>query len=289
MFDPLESYEHSELDLSIGKIKLIHSIYRAPTRVLCLHGWLDNRASFLPMMPYLQDLEYVAIDIIGHGESAHRGVNSLNHYINYVRDIKLILDALGWNQCHLLGHSMGGGIGLLAASALDERIQSLAMIDILQPITRTEKDAPEMLRTALKQFSNWDQHQQKIFPSLEAAVKARLRTSPFVQTEESARLIMQYATEPVAGGYRLRSDARLSFRSPIMLNQKRVNAFIQAVQQPVLVIGATEGLLQNQKNCKQTTALFKNIKTQFIKGGHHVHMDNPVDTSATYLKFLKQL
>ncbi|MCK5896918.1 MAG: alpha/beta fold hydrolase, partial [Cocleimonas sp.] len=175
IFNTLKPYKHSELDLSIGKIKLTHSLYRAPTRVLCLHGWLDNRASFLPMMPYLQDIEYVAIDIIGHGESAHRDVNSLNHYINYVRDIKLILDALDWDQCHLLGHSMGGGIGLLAASAFEKRIQSLAMIDILHPTTRTEKDAPEMLRKALSQLTNWDKNQQKIFPSFEAAVKARLR------------------------------------------------------------------------------------------------------------------
>jgi pimeloyl-ACP methyl ester carboxylesterase len=240
-------------------------------------------------MPYLKDLEYVAIDIIGHGESAHRDVNSLNHYINYVRDIKLILDALGWDQCHLLGHSMGGGIGLLAASVLSERIQSIAMIDIFHPSTREEKDNPEMLKAALSQFANWDKNQQKIFPSLETAVKARLGASPFVQTEENARLIMQYATEQLASGYRLRSDARLAFRSPIMLSQKQIHAFIRSVHQPVLAIVATRGMLQQQQNFDDTVALFNNIETQFIKGGHHVHMENPAETSLAYLKFVEQL
>lgn len=280
--------QNKTINLSIGKIKLIHSEKRAPMRILCLHGWLDNHASFLPILPHLQDLECVAIDMVGHGESAHREINSLNHYIDYVRDIKLIMDALGWDQCHLLGHSMGGAIGLLAASALGDRIQSLAMIDILHPSSRKEEDGPKMLKKALNQFSNWDQTQQKVFPTLALAVRARLAASPFPQSKENARLIMQHATEKVATGYRLRSDARLAFRSPLMMSQAQLEMFIKAVEQPVLAILASDGLVHKFQHKDDTLALFQSIQTRNIKGGHHVHMENPREVSVAYLDFLKQ-
>ncbi len=284
----MNTEEPRELDLPIGKIKLFYHANSTPVKVLCLHGWLDNRASFLPIIPYLQDLEYAAVDMIGHGESAHREVNSLNHYINYVRDIKLILDGLGWERCHILGHSMGGSVGLIAASAYPERIQSLAMLDVLHPARRSAEESPEMLRKTLQQFANWDNKRQKVFPSLDAATSARLQASPFPQTRKNARLIMQYATEKVATGYRLRSDARLNFRSPIMLNSEQVNAFIKAAKQPVLAILATQGIVQRDHEINKSLKLFRNIQTHHLEGGHHFHMEKPEETANIYHSFLAQ-
>ncbi|MEO8000969.1 MAG: alpha/beta fold hydrolase, partial [Arenimonas sp.] len=41
-------------------------------KILCLHGWLDNAASFVPMMPMLEKYNVVALDMAGHGGSQHR-------------------------------------------------------------------------------------------------------------------------------------------------------------------------------------------------------------------------
>ncbi len=59
---------------------------------------------------------------------------------------------------------------------------------------------------------------------------------------------MEYATKKTKQGYTLLSDARLNFRSPLMLSQEQVEAFIQAVEQPVLAILATQGIVQNRQD-----------------------------------------
>ena len=39
--------------------------------VLALHGWLDNAASFVPMLPWLSGLDLLLLDLPGHGHSSH--------------------------------------------------------------------------------------------------------------------------------------------------------------------------------------------------------------------------
>lgn len=285
----MNHYHEFYLDLPVGKLRALRNGRSSKTRVLCLHGWLDNRASFLPMLPYLDSLECVAVDLPGHGESAHRSADSLLHYVDYVRDIKLILKALDWSDCHLLGHSMGGSLSLIAASTLAESVKSLAMIDSLHPLSREPDQSPAMLRRALQQFTGWDPLRETLFPSLKAAVRARLKASPFPQSEASARLIMQYATEKTSAGYRLRSDARLNFRSPMMLSPEQIEAFISAVSLPVLVILGKQGIIQHRRTAIDSLSLFQNVRHQIIEGGHHLHMDDPAQVAELYLAFLDTL
>ena len=239
------------------------------------------------MLPYLDKVECVAVDLPGHGESHHRDASSLLHYVDYIRDIKSILDALGWEHCHLLGHSMGGSLSLIAASAIPDTVHSLTMIDSLHPLSRRPEQGPEMLCRSLQQFTNWDPHRETIFPSINAAVKARLKGNPFEQTEASARLIMEYATEKVATGYRLRSDARLNFRSPLMLSPPQTEAFISAVKQPALVVLGEQGIIQHRGPASETLKLFPNVQHMTIQGGHHVHMEAPQQVATRFLEFIR--
>ena len=44
--------------------------------LLCLHGWLDNAASFAVLAPLLQGSHVVAPDLTGHGKSARRSADA---------------------------------------------------------------------------------------------------------------------------------------------------------------------------------------------------------------------
>jgi pimeloyl-ACP methyl ester carboxylesterase len=105
---------------------------RASRKVLALHGWLDNAASFERLAPRLVHslgATVVALDLHGHGASAHRP--SLHGY-GYSADDHAntalgVLHELEWQReehdVTLLGHSMGAAVTLVAASMLQSAVQ----------------------------------------------------------------------------------------------------------------------------------------------------------------------
>ena len=52
-----------------GTIGALRTGRAGAPKLLALHGWLDNAASFLPLLPYLGEFELVALDLPGHGGS----------------------------------------------------------------------------------------------------------------------------------------------------------------------------------------------------------------------------
>ncbi|WP_290890037.1 alpha/beta fold hydrolase, partial [Arenimonas sp.] len=103
-------------------------------RLLCLHGWLDNAASFLPLAPDLADFDLVALDLPGHGASAHRAPGHDYAFADWIHDVLDALDGLGWDRADLLGHSMGGAIACAVAAAAPARVRRLALVEALGPV-----------------------------------------------------------------------------------------------------------------------------------------------------------
>src|SRR5512141_2311782 len=83
---------------------------------LLLHGWLDHAGSFDLLAPLLPG-RTVALDFRGHGGSEWVGAGGFYHFVEYVGDIDGVLDALGADAVRIVGHSMGGAVGLLYAAA----------------------------------------------------------------------------------------------------------------------------------------------------------------------------
>ena len=93
--------------------------------LLALHGWLDNAASFSVLAPLLKHHHVVAVDLTGHGLSAHRSADAGYQIWEDLPELLGVLDALGWQEFSLMGHSRGAIIAGLLASTLPERVQRL--------------------------------------------------------------------------------------------------------------------------------------------------------------------
>lgn len=115
------------VDIPLGRITGLRGGSAGP-RVLALHGWLDNAASFMPLAAHLPGVQLVAPDLPGHGRSAHLAPGAEYTSGVAVNAVLDIADALGWDTFSLLGHSMGAGIASLMAAAVPQRVQRLVAI-----------------------------------------------------------------------------------------------------------------------------------------------------------------
>src|ERR1017187_5202489 len=108
------------LKTPFGKIAYRESGKKRDPRVLALHGWLDNAASFDRLLEEMSGYHIVAIDFLGHGLSDSLPMGTFYHFIDLVPFLHSVLNALRWKNCIFLGHSMGAAAGCLYAGAFPE-------------------------------------------------------------------------------------------------------------------------------------------------------------------------
>ena len=131
--------------------------------VLALHGWLDNAASFTRLGPLLSGCRIVAIDQRGHGLTDH--LNRPYHIWDGVPDVIGVLDALGWDQAILLGHSMGAAVATLVGSAYPDQSANW-LLEGLGPWTYPDVEAPESLRAATDRLQRVRERRNPYTPQL---------------------------------------------------------------------------------------------------------------------------
>lgn len=272
-----------------GPIAGLRSGDPAGPRVLALHGWLDNAASFIPLLPHLAACDLVALDLPGHGASAHRLPGYDYVFVDWIHDVLDALDALDWSRAALLGHSMGGAIATVVAASAPERVAKLAAIEALGPLSGVADEAGTRLRQAVTARRALDPGKTaRVIASLDAAVDARLAASKM--TREAARLIVERNLRPVAGGYAWRSDPRLTLPTHVRTDEAFVRSWLRAVDAPTLVIAADPAppyFLPGIRD--ERMACLRDGRLEVIAGGHHLHMEQPDVVGPVLAGFLSEL
>ncbi|MEJ2535236.1 MAG: alpha/beta fold hydrolase, partial [Gammaproteobacteria bacterium] len=202
-----------ELRLPLGWGELAALAWHRPgrPRVLCLHGWMDNAASFVPLAEQLTGCDLVALENAGHGHSDHRPAGARYHFHDYVFDLDAALDALAWERATLVGHSLGSGVAATLACAAPERVERLVMLDGMGVMSEPADRLPDRLRRSLRSVRRPRQH-RRVFERVGDA--ARVRQSAMPMADRSARLLAERALQECAGGWRWRTDARAMWESP---------------------------------------------------------------------------
>ena len=240
-------------------------------KILALHGWLDNAASFAVLAPLLPGLRIVALDLPGHGLSQHRNGDAY-HMVDYVLDVVGVADALGWEKFDLLGHSLGAGVATLIAGAFAERVNKLVLIEGLGPLTAVPEDMPSALANAWKKSTAMAGKLPPSYASFDEAVRARARGGSGLP-ESAARLLCERGLLERDGRWHWRSDAALTLPSTQRLTEPQVMAFLAAISAPVLVVRATGGPVFDEATLKARVAAVAKLTVLGVDGGHHVHME----------------
>lgn len=252
-------------------------------RMLCVHGWLDNANSFVPMMPYLPAFDLVAIDLPGHGYSEPLPGSYNFHELSYV--LYRIVEALQWPSCHVVGHSLGGGIAPLLAVAHPPSVQSLTLIEASGPLSESADLLPKRMVKAFNDRLDPKRIQSRLFKEKQEAVDSRLRATKMHTA--SAKLIIDRQLQKTEEGYRWRFDPRWRYASPQYQTEEQVRAVLQAVTCPALTVLADEGYLVHRDVTDARLACFESHESITLTGHHHLHMDTPEPVAAAINRFLQ--
>lgn len=273
------------LDITIGGLAIKGLRLGTPggKPLLALHGWLDNAASFLPLSAHLAEFDIVAIDLPGHGHSDHLAADNPYHFIDAIVHVSNVLDALNWSRCALLGHSMGGGVATLLAGTWPERIEKIAVIEGLGPLTDAANTAPKQTREFILSHKKIARRRKHYYDSLEDAAKMRAKKG-YVSVEV-ARVLTERGVVKTDKGYIWRHDPKLYLPSPIRMTEQQVQAFIAEITAPLCFITAKQGFEYDEAKMMGRRNSVRNLTEVELSGGHHVHMEDPAAVAAVLKPF----
>ncbi|MDI1303223.1 MAG: alpha/beta hydrolase [bacterium] len=251
--------------------------------LLALHGWQDNAASFDRLAPLLPDYHIVAMDFAGHGLSDWRAEGMRYHTLDHVDDVLAVVEQLGWQDFRLMGHSMGAGIGVLLAGAMPERIAQLALIDGLGPYAGEPEQAPQILREALLEWQAYAPRPERVFADRGLAIEARRRGfTPL--TASAATILCSRGVKAVEGGYSWSMDRRVRHHSSLRFSETQVQAFLEAITAPVLLLRAENGFPAAADIFAQRWQSVREGRLLTLPGGHHLHLDECPDKVAAAIQ-----
>ncbi len=254
----------------------------SPTKLLCLHGWLDNANSFLPMMSLLPDMDIVAIDMPGHGFSDH--LDSTYTVPDSAYWAAAVIKALGWESCHIAGHSLGGIIAPLVAVGIPDTIKSLILIESSGALTSEPDEFVERLQSSLSDQLTDDKYKSRVYANKDEAINTRLRSAKM--NTNAARLIIDRQLAEFDDGWRWRFDPKLRVSTAHRLTEEHVRAVNESIQCPVLTIIAKDGFLTSREQTASRMKLIKDHRSVTLTGHHHLHMDTPEPVAAAINQFL---
>ena len=241
--------------------------------VIALHGWLDNAATYDLLAPQLPNMRIFAIDFAGHGLSGHRPGWGHYYFHEYVFDVLELANQMGWDKFHLMGHSMGAHIAVMVAGAEPLRVNKLMLLEGFGAPSMVSADTiPVLTQTAFRKTIGLRQKTAPVYPSLDAAVEARVNGF-FTIERSAAHLICDRGSMAVEDGVIFRADPRLRFISPSVGGHAEFCGFIKALESPTCLILADEGVPRDEKELQERISVHKNLRVEYLSGGHHLHLE----------------
>ena len=261
----------------------------APCRVLATHGWLDNAATFIELAPRLRGCDVVALDLPGHGRSAHRGPGTMQHFVEYVGDVAAALDALGWDDAVLLGHSLGAGVMSCVAGTFPERVRALLLVEGLAPQSVPPAAIADSLRDACA-ASGKPRGESPGYADAQAAIVAR-RKGYWPLSDAASWHILERALSVGEGGrLHWHTDPRLRQPSAVRLTEEQVLSLLRGIRAPTLLVAARSGLFAQRDVHAGRLVAIAGLGVTELDGGHHLHLeaDTAGSVASELLGFLRQ-
>lgn len=249
--------------------------------VVCLHGWLDNAATFGPLQNEIDkqdlksDLVWVCVDFPGHGWSQHRSADTVYHHTDYVMDIASALAMSGWHNIVLVGHSMGGIVGASVCALVPDIITHFVSIEAFGPLQSPASETVSQMQKALDARIAKVNKTVTQPTSLERLYQAKMQAGKLTY-EHAKCLVDRNVTKDSNGNPMWRTDPRLRMPSTFRMTPEQAQDIMMHIRCPVTFIRGDQGFtrIPEQYGQRQTWLSVPN-EMHVLQGNHYVHMQQP--------------
>jgi pimeloyl-ACP methyl ester carboxylesterase len=256
--------------------------------IVLLHGFLDNAATFQFLVDALPpEWSFAAPDWRGFGDTA--STRQPYWFPDYFGDLEALLDALVPQQrARVIGHSMGGNIGLLYAGIRPQRLRWIVSLEGFGLPRSQPEQAPARYAQWLDQLR--EPRKPSVYPDLERLEKTLRARNPRL-TAERAAFVARAWTRPVAGGHELAADPMHRLVNPTLYRRDETEACWRQVEIPVLMLLAAcseylPGLGEDGSEARFRSMLRHLTLHTLPEVGHMMHHEDPAAVAALIRDFV---
>lgn len=224
-----------------------------------LHGAAAHSSWWNGVAPRLASTRrVVTIDLSGHGESGHRDEY---HGEVWAKEVAAVIERTAYEPVVVVGHSMGGLVGIAAAARAPDMIAGLVLVDTRLPLQRPlGLPSPD---SAIRSYATPEEalDRFRLLPQATSAEPAFLRS------------VARAGLVETVGGWRWKYHARARHR----FDNDQVERALAKVRCPVgYVYGAESELGGPAALAWLESALGSVVVSAEIPGAfHHVPLDRP--------------
>ncbi|MFJ5791722.1 2-succinyl-6-hydroxy-2,4-cyclohexadiene-1-carboxylate synthase [Lysinibacillus sp. NPDC093197] len=245
--------------------------------IVALHGFTGSTATWRNLAKDLPHMRIVAIDLIGHGQTAVPEQDSRFTMDEQLRDLEEIFSQLQLETFTLLGYSMGGRIALSYTIAYPHRVEKL-LLESVSPGLRTSKER-------IERCERDDALATKITNN---GVRSFVHAWENIPLFESQKRLSNNARQAVRSERLAQSEMGLagSLRGIGTGMQPSNWGNLTQLELPVLLITGSLDV----KFCNialEMKALLKNGKHMTVNDvGHAIHVENPAEFATIVNEYL---
>lgn len=246
--------------------------------VLLVHGLGGNGFTFRHLAPALASLGYRVwvLDLLGFGKSS-KPLDAPYSFQFFSRLVDAFMQHHKIHTAHFIGHSMGGGVGLVLAHRHPKKILSLSLIaaaglplkipaSVFSPLRIMTRLPSALIRPVVREVLHWLVYEPKV-------VTEEMLDAYFIPLEKEPGPAILFA---VLRAFKQEALERLADDLP-------------EIQTPTFVLWGREDKLIPVSHARQFGVDLPNVKVHVMdECGHLPQEENPETTIGLLTEFLKE-
>jgi pimeloyl-ACP methyl ester carboxylesterase len=253
--------------------------------MLLVHGGRDHGRSWDLFARALQPHYHVlAPDLRGHGDSdwTRGGSYSLTEY---VYDLSRLVRSTAAREVTIVGHSMGGMVGLIYAGTFPDQVSKLVVLDGVTVLPNAKPTpAHERIAKWVGQLDTLDERVPRRYRTIEEAAAQMRAHNARLSGELVQHLAAFGARRNDDGTYSWKFDPQQRARVPHRLSPEDHVSLWSRIACPTLLLHAEESFLASPA---AVAGHFKQARSETIAGaGHWLHHEKPDEVLGSIRRFL---